>query len=188
VAATNKNLAECVKKGLFRDDLFYRINVVKLCIPPLRNRKEDIPLLVDHFIRKLNNLNNKDIQGLKPDVLPVLMAYDYPGNVRELENIVEYASVVCKDRQIGVDHLPEHLFQTTGPQAVNRNQDGHFNNMTFDDMERRFLSDRLRKNRWNRKTTAEEMGIHPTTLWRKMKRLNIEIPNRTHHTKKRSKP
>jgi PAS domain S-box-containing protein len=183
IAATNKNLFQLVKNGIFRDDLFYRINVVKLCIPPLRKRKEDIPLLLDHFIRKFNSLNDKATQGLEPEVLKVLMAYDYPGNVRELENIIEYASVVCKEHRIGIEHLPEHLFQNVNDLALNRNSTGDPIHMTFDEMEKHFLSEALRRNNWNRKSTAEELGVHPTTLWRKMKRLNIEIPGKNQRKK-----
>ena len=105
VAATNKNLEEMVKKGEFRQDLYYRINVVKLALPPLRERKEDIPLLVEHFIRKFNSLSGKEIKGLSPEVFPLLMTHEFPGNIRELENIVEYATVVCKNSLIGIEHL-----------------------------------------------------------------------------------
>jgi transcriptional regulator with PAS, ATPase and Fis domain len=93
----------------FRQDLFYRINVVKPVLPPLRERREDIPLLVEHFIRKFSRLSGKEIQGLSPDVFPLLMYHDFPGNVQELENIIEYATVVCKNGMIGLKHLPGFL-------------------------------------------------------------------------------
>ena len=102
VAATNRDLEELVKEGKFRQDLYYRINVVRLVLPPLRKRKEDIPLLADHFIRKFNRLKNKEIQGLSPDVMPILMSHDFPGNIRELENVIEYAVVVCKNSILGI--------------------------------------------------------------------------------------
>lgn len=178
VAATHRDLETLVSDGSFRQDLYYRINVVKLILPPLRARKEDIPLLIDHFIRKFNRLNGKEIQGLSPDVLPLLMSHDFPGNVRELENIIEYATVVCKDLLIGVEHLPDHLKsglvecvpvkpprQGVVPKGV-----------SWSDTERNFVYEALRRNNWNRSATADEMGIHTTTLWRKMKRLNIELP------------
>jgi PAS domain S-box-containing protein len=109
VAATNQDLEALVAEGVFRQDLFYRINVVKLVLPPLRERKDDIPLLAEHFIRKFNRLSGKDIQGFSPEVLPVLMSHDFPGNVRELENIIEYATVVCKDSIISIENLPDSL-------------------------------------------------------------------------------
>ena len=111
VVATNRNLEKLVDDGTFREDLYYRINVVKLILPPLRKRKEDIPLLAEHFLRKFGRLSGKEIQGLSPEVFPILMSHDFPGNVRELENIIEYATVVCKDHWIGIEHLPEYLNQ-----------------------------------------------------------------------------
>ena len=178
VAATHRDLETLVREGVFREDLYYRINVVKLLLPPLRERKEDIPLLVDHFIRKFNRLNGKEIQGLTPDVLPLLMTYDFPGNIRELENIIEYATVVCKALLIGVEHLPDHIRHgpvesgraAPAPQEVRKRA-------TWEETERDFIYEALRRNIWNRLATAEEMCIHPTTLWRKMKRLNIEAPS-----------
>ncbi len=173
VAATNKNLDELVKQGSFRQDLYYRINVVRLTIPPLRERKEDITLLMEHFLRKYNRLNGKDILSFAPDVLPVLMAYDFPGNVRELENIVEYATVVCKNSVIGIEHLPEFMQDGSGKARSNKKAD-----LSMKDLERNFILETLKKNNWNRTATASEMGIHPTTLWRKVKRLNIRFPDR----------
>ncbi|MFO7600878.1 MAG: sigma 54-interacting transcriptional regulator [Candidatus Desulfacyla sp.] len=179
VAATNQDLEKLVSDGVFRQDLYYRINVVKLVLPPLRERKEDIPLLIDHFIRKFNRLNGKEIQGLSPDVLPLLMSHDFPGNVRELENIIEYATVVCKDLLIGIEHLPDHLRQDLlecVPLSVS-GQDVR-KEASWAEMEYDFIYDALKRNNWNRSATAAEMGIHATTLWRKMKRLNIEGPSR----------
>jgi transcriptional regulator with PAS, ATPase and Fis domain len=177
VAATNKNLEELVKKGEFRQDLYYRINVVKLALPPLRERKEDIPLLVEHFIRKFNRLSGKEIKGLSPEVFPLLMSHDFPGNIRELENIIEYASVVCKNSLIGIEHLPEHLHPESSPGSAEGGGSRQENGFSMEDMERTMVYEALRKNNWNRKKTADQMGIHTTTLWRKVKRLNIQIPN-----------
>jgi len=176
VAATNKNLEELVQQGLFREDLFYRVNIVKLCLPPLRERKEDIPLLVEHFVRKFNSLRGKDIQGLSPKAMNFLMSYDFPGNIRELENIIEYATVVCKNHLIREEHLPESLYQKLDrriPPAAEKITPGE---PSLDDVEKDFINKALKKNNWSRKLTATQMGIHPTTLWRKMKRLNLEIP------------
>jgi len=176
VAATHRDLEDLVSKGSFRQDLYYRINVVKLVLPPLRERKEDIPLLADHFIRKFNRLNGKEIHGLSPDVLPLLMSHDFPGNVRELENVIEYATVVCKDRFIGVEHLPDHLRHDLEYVAMTSARREGPMEASWEEMERNFIYEALRRNDWNRSTTAAEMGIHTTTLWRKMKRLNIEAP------------
>jgi PAS domain S-box-containing protein len=179
VAATNKNLEALVTAGKFRPDLYYRINVVKLVLPPLRERKEDIPLLTEHFIRKLGRLSGKEIQGLSPEVLPVLMAHDFPGNIRELENIIEYAVVVCKNSLIGLEHLPDYLREKAGGGAKRLAKGVEQPGFSLNDMERGLLYEVLKKNHWNRKATAAQMGIHPTTLWRKMKRLNIETPEKT---------
>jgi len=176
VAATNKNLQSLVEEGKFRQDLYYRINVVKLVLPPLRDRREDIPILVEHFIRKFCRLSGKEIQGLSPEAFPILMSHDFPGNVRELENIIEYATVVCKNGTIGVENLPD-LFKNSGHSRLNQFPEARPSSLG--EMERSYIREVLKRNQWNRTATAAEMGIHPTTLWRKMKRLNIETPEKT---------
>lgn len=176
VAATNKNLQSLVEEGKFRQDLFYRINVVKLVLPPLRNRREDIPLLVEHFIRKFGRLSGKEIQGLSPDVFPLLMSHDFPGNIRELENIVEYSTVVCKNGTIGIEHLPD-FFRNSEGRGLGRPLESKPSSLG--EMERTYIREALKRNQWNRTVTAAEMGIHPTTLWRKMKRLHIEAPEKS---------
>jgi PAS domain S-box-containing protein len=176
VAATNKNLEELVQKGSFREDLYYRVNIVRLVLPPLRNRKEDIPLLAEHFLRRFNNLWGKEIQGLAPEVMSALMSYDFPGNIRELENIIEYANVVCKDHFIGKEHLPESLQRQPGREKTTVSVEANENESSFGDMEKKFIYETFKKNNWSRKLTAAQLGIHPTTLWRKIKRFNLEIP------------
>ena len=176
VAATNKRLENLVEEGKFRQDLYYRINVVRLVLPPLRDRREDIPLLVEHFIRKFGRLSGKEIQGLSPEAFPMLMSHDFPGNVRELENIIEYATVVCKNGMIGVEHLPDY-FKNLDDSKAKRPLEGKPSSLG--EMERSYIRETLKRNQWNRTATAAEMGIHPTTLWRKMKRLNIEPPEKT---------
>lgn len=178
VAATHKNLDALVAEGSFRQDLYYRINVVRLSIPPLRQRREDIPLLVNHFIDKYNKLNGKEIQGITSRALAGLMGFDYPGNVRELENIVEYASVVCRDRRIDVDHLPDHLRRDPHLRHPDPEQGAGKPSAQLAQLERDFLAEALKTHRWNRKLTAEHLGIHPSTLWRKIKRLGITVPRR----------
>jgi transcriptional regulator with PAS, ATPase and Fis domain len=169
---------------LFREDLYYRINVVKLILPPLRERKEDIPLLVEHFIQRFNSLRGKEIQGPASEVMSVLMSYDFPGNIRELENIIEYATVVCKNHLIGIEHLPETLHRHPKSARITAPPEEKAIESSFDDMEKSFIYEALKKNNWNRTLTAAQMGIHPTTLWRKIKRFNLNIPNQNGRTKK----
>jgi len=168
VTATNKNLQELVQEGTFRQDLYYRINVVKLALPPLRERMEDIPLLVDHLIARFNRLRGKEIAGLSPEVMAILMDHDFPGNVRELENIIEHAFVLCRGNMI----LPEHLPQNLRPETEGVRSSPAAS--SIQEVEARFIEDALRRNNWNRATTARELRMHKTTLWRKMKRYGIE--------------
>ena len=175
VAATNKNLLRLLEEGTFRRDLFYRINVVKIVLPPLRDRREDIPLLVEHFIRKFCRLSGKEIQGISPEAFPVLMSYDFPGNVRELENLIEYATVVCKNGVIGMGHLPDYF---KSPDTARLSTSLDVKPSSLGEVERSYIQEALKRNQWNRTATAAEMGIHPTTLWRKMKRLRIEPPEK----------
>jgi len=169
VTATNRDLEKLVKTREFREDLYYRINVVRIKLPPLRERREDIPLLINHFIRRFNNLKKKLITDISPDALAILMSHDYPGNIRELENIIEHAFVLCRGTVINIDNLPEDIRpKETKPLAKLA---------SMDDLEAVYISEALKKNNWNRKKTAEELGIHKTTLWRKMKKLGINIPS-----------
>ncbi|MFO7987237.1 MAG: sigma 54-interacting transcriptional regulator [Desulfatiglandaceae bacterium] len=176
VAATNRNLDSLVSKGEFRRDLYYRINVARLVLPPLRDRREDIPLLAENFIRKFNRLIGREIHGISPEVFHLLMSHDFPGNIRELENVLEYATVVCKENIIGPDHLPDYLRQRVTEKEQGPGDEWSAKGSSLDDLERSFIYEALRRNNWNRKATAVQMGIHPTTLWRKIKRLNLDIP------------
>jgi PAS domain S-box-containing protein len=183
VAATNKSLEGLVKKGEFRQDLYYRVNIVRLVLPPLRERKEDIPLLTHHFINKFNRLNGKQMQDLSPEIFPVLMAHDFPGNIRELENILEYATVVCKNSVIGIEHLPDYLggYSMTMGKMPRDGKKG--NGYSLEDLERGYILETLRLNNWNRKATAATLGMHTTTLWRKIRRLNLEMPKQDGRSK-----
>lgn len=169
LAATNKNLPQLVKEGKFRHDLYYRINVVKIDIPPLRQRKEDIPLLLEHFIYKFNKMKGKEIAGVSPDVMKILMNHNYPGNVRELENIIEHAFAVSSENLIKLQHLPEDI-----DRILARMPQADYN--TLSQIQRQFILDALQRNNWNRYKTAKELGIHKTTLYRKIRRLGIEFP------------
>ncbi len=185
VSATNKNLENLVKKGLFRDDLYYRINVVKLVLPPLRKRKEDIPLLIDRFLNKFNKLCGKEIHGLSPEAMSVLMAYDFPGNVRELENIIEYATVVSQNSLVRIENLPENLLEGLDSKNKTATPKTSEKAFSFEAVEKDFIRETLRKNNWNRKAAAAQMGIHPSTLWRRIKRLNLEIPKQNGRSRKK---
>jgi len=171
VAATNKDLGKLVRKGIFRDDLYYRIHVIRLTLPNLRDRREDIPLLVEHFIAKFNRLQGKDVAGVSDAVLARLMGYDYPGNVRELENIVEHAFVLCRGALIELAHLPPHL---RGPATEESLPD--LAGMTLESMERFLIANALRRTNGNRAAAARELGINPSTLFRKLKTMGIESP------------
>ena len=176
VAASCGRLSDMLTPERFRKDLHELIGSVTIRIPPLRERKEDIPLLIDYLITKYTNLNGKTITGVSPEALPLLMAYNYPGNTRELEHIIEYALVICPEGQIQIAHLPENFFKKPNhrPQAQPYELPPAADSLMT--VERSFIYKTLVKNAWNRKATAEEMGIHPTTLWRKMKRLDLKMP------------
>ena len=168
ITATNKNLEKQVKDDKFRDDLYYRVNVVKLPLPPLRDRKEDIPLLVDRFISRFNRLHNKNIGGVTDEVLAILLGYDYPGNVRELENIIEHCFVLCQDEIIERKHLPATFQTNEGAESADIR-----NAVTLEEMEKIFITQALARNKGNRTAAAKELGIHKSTLFRKIKSLGI---------------
>ncbi len=170
IAATNKNLVDLVKKNVFRQDLFYRINVIRLNLPPLRERHEDIPLIVEHCINNFNFIMDKNIIDVSADVMNILMNYDFPGNIRELENAMEHAFVLCGSDIIQVEHLPEYMIQNISQNTIETDNTGSFKNL-----QRHFLIETLRKNNWNRLATARFLGIHKSTLFRKLKSLKIDV-------------
>jgi len=165
IAATNKKLHEEVKSGDFRDDLYYRLNVIAITLPALQERTEDIPLLIKHFIRRFNILKGKNIEGVSDEVMNVLMAHDYPGNIRELENIIEHAFVLCKESYIQLSHLPAHFRKREIPFEKT---------VTLEEFEKLYISITLEKNSWNRNKTADELGIDKSTLWRKIKKYDLK--------------
>jgi PAS domain S-box-containing protein len=174
VAATNQDLRELVARGKFRDDLYFRLAVVKLDLPPLWERREDIPYLVDHFIKKNNARRGKNIVGVSPEVMSVLMRHDFPGNIRELENIIEYAFVVCHGATIQIEHLPGEL---AGPMAqegiVRPSADQSPVAKAVDEQTR--IRSALSRHRGNLSKAARELKIHRTTLWRKLRRFKIDL-------------
>ncbi len=173
IAATNKNLSELVEKGTFRRDLYYRINIIKLVIPPLRERREDIPHLVRHFIRKYNNIMGKTVEDISGNALKILMHHSFPGNVRELENIIERSMVLCRDKIIECEYLPHEIKDNFNDSRIINNI-----NPSINDLERRKILQALESNDWNRLAAANDLGIHKTTLFRKIKRLGICLPEK----------
>lgn len=170
VAATNKCLSELVSCGHFRDDLYFRLKVIKIVIPPLCEHKDDIPLLVDHFIAKFNALKEKAIESVSPEVLTLLMKYDFPGNIRELENIIEYCFVLCHRPEITPEHLPAEFVECMT--AIADEAKGR-KSAPLIAAEAHVIMDALDKFNGCRMLTAEYLGIEKTTLWRKMKRYGI---------------
>jgi PAS domain S-box-containing protein len=174
VAATNKSLAELVQEGSFRQDLYYRINVVRLELPPLRDRKEDISLLVENFIRRNNRTRqNKTVEGITPEAMKVLLAYDYPGNIRELENSIEHAFVLCPSPWIDIACLPDAL---KAFQAEQQSRMPAALRTTVAQAEARAILDALEQSGGNRQKAADLLGMHKSTLFRKIRALGLKLP------------
>ena len=169
VTATNRNLFTLVDDGRFRRDFFYRINVVRFELPPLRKRKEDIPLLVDHFIARFNAIYGKDICCVSNDVMAALLAHDFPGNIRELENIIEHCFVLCHGELIESLDLPDSLGKDG-----RRTGESLQGITTLRQMEKLMIEQALRRHQGNRAAAARELGINPSTLFRKLKTLKID--------------
>ncbi len=167
ITASNRDLAQLVDEGTFRKDLFYRINVVRLELPTLAQRKEDIPLLVEHFIEKLNSLRGRNIAGVSQEAIADLMSYDWPGNIRELENAIEYAFILCREGLIQPAHLPEHLRKPGETPPL-------WEGGTLKDAERIAILHALEKNNWKRMATARELGIDKNTLRRKIEQYSLK--------------
>jgi DNA-binding NtrC family response regulator len=179
VAATNVDLRQLVREGKFREDLFYRLNVISIDLPPLRQRKEDIPLLADFFLRRYSDENQRSIRRLNADTLRQLLNYAWPGNVRELENVIERAVVLSSGPEIGPDLLPDQLsgHGTSIPILENRGDASLFDVM--EECERHIINDMLEKCAWNQTEAAERFHIPLSTLNQKIKRLNIEIKKKS---------
>jgi two-component system response regulator HydG len=175
VLATNENLEERVKRGEFRQDLFYRINVISITQPPLRERIGDIPLLIEHYLQEFNDQNGKRVKGFEEDAIQLLQRYQWPGNVRELVNVVERAVVLSKGEMISIGELPEVIRrdQIDVSGAVNRLSGGNLKS-ALANPERQIIIEALESNGWNRQETARLLGINRTTLYKKMKKYDIE--------------
>lgn len=176
IAATHRDLAGLIRKGTFREDLYYRLNVVQLNLPPLRKRKEDVPLLVEHFVAKFNRRQGRWVAGVSPEVLALLMAHDYPGNVRELENVVERAFVLCAGGMIERTHLPPEL--TGQPDVTLSVSAGETIAAQTRAAETQAIRTALEHCGFNRLAAAKSLGLHKSTLFRKIKALGIELPER----------
>ena len=165
LAATNKNLLSQVEIGNFREDLYYRLNVVNITIPPLRERKSDIPLFAEYFVDHLNIINEKHIEGIADDALKILINHKFPGNVREMRNIMEHAFIFCKTGHIQVQHLPAYLKGQLKEEVQKR---------WIPSGESERIIKALEEAHWNRAKAAEILHMDRTTLWRKMKKYNIQ--------------
>ena len=168
ISATNKNLWSHVQTGVFREDLYYRLNVVTIHIPPLRERPEDISLLLDHFLAQYNRIKGRRVAGFTRPALQILLNHDYPGNVRELQNIIEHAFILCKTSHIGPECLPKYLGQIPYKKKGKAL-------MAVRDFERELIVETLQKHDGKIKEASEEMGIHRSTLWRKIRKMNISL-------------
>jgi len=171
VTATHRDLAKLVEQGSFRQDLYYRINVVKLTLPRLAERREDIPLLAQHFTERFNRLREKKILGLSQTALSIFMHHDWPGNVRELENAIEHAFILCPSGLIQPQHLPEHLRPENQPGLPHPG-------LTLHEIEHRALWEALERHQWRRMAVARELGIDKNTLRRKIIRYGLKQPEK----------
>jgi DNA-binding NtrC family response regulator len=166
IAATNKEFEEEIKKGRFREDLFYRLNIIEIMIPPLRERKEDIPVLAEHFVEKYGKEHTKDIKGIDGEAMKLLMDYQWPGNARELSNVLERAVLLCSPDTITPGDLPDKIRRMDVHHGGLKEQLGYF--------ERQLIIGRLTQFNWDKEETARELGIDLATLYRKMKKLGID--------------
>lgn len=172
VAATNHDLSLMVETGQFRRDLFYRINIIRFHLPSLRERKEDIPLLVERFIKKMNDIKGRYVSNVSKEAMALLLAHDYPGNIRELENIIEHGFVLCGEGEIGVAHLPGYLAQAGNSRPAHQLSMEESVGLS----EKENILKALKNNNYNRLAAAKELGVHKSTLFRKLSKYQITLP------------
>lgn len=172
LAATNKDLTKEISAGRFREDLYHRLNILHIHLPPLRERMDDLTLLINVFFKHFNGLFNKSISKFSSEAYHKLLCYNFPGNIRELENIIESSFVSCNSDIILLEHLPERVKSYVNP-IISKNQ--LLKKNTLKDYEKILILETLKKNKGNRKRTAEELEMDTSTLWRKMKKLNIHF-------------
>jgi DNA-binding NtrC family response regulator len=178
IAATNVDLRQAVREGKFREDLFYRLNVIAIELPPLRSRREDVPLLTGHFLKKFAEENGLPPRSFTPDAMRALVDYEWPGNVRELENVIERGVVLSSGAMIGADLLPGHLTGSSYSSSLLEHSPDASLFDIMEDIERRIIVDKLERCNWNQTDAAEQFRIPLSTLNQKIKRLNIEIRKR----------
>ncbi|MCD6305272.1 MAG: sigma 54-interacting transcriptional regulator [Deltaproteobacteria bacterium] len=176
IAATNKDLYALVKNGDFREDLYYRLKVFPIHLPPLRKRREDIPILASHFIRRQNEKTGKRVKGVHPSAMRILMDYNWPGNVRELENAIEHAFVLCSNDQIDIFDLPVEIrqlpYRPVAPKGPDSSSPRHFSNMR---LSRDLLIEVLRDCGWNKAEAGRRVGVSRTAIWKYMKKWDIPL-------------
>jgi len=172
IAATNRNLEEMMKNGKFRHDLYYRLNVIPLEVPPLRERKDDIPLLITHFLTKFNQQFNKNIEIIEDDALQALQNYSWPGNIRELENLIERAVVLNKTGRLTLKDFPPYIVQQESQFEIELDPNRSLTEIV-DMYEKQIILKALRENNFNKLRTAEKLGIHRSTFMSKLKKYNI---------------
>ncbi|MDZ7260724.1 MAG: sigma-54 dependent transcriptional regulator [candidate division KSB1 bacterium] len=170
IVASNRDLKAMVKRNEFREDLLFRINVVQINLPPLRDRRSDIPLLVDHFLKKFSQKLKKNVRSISPSAFSVLMSYPWPGNVRELENVIERAVILTKGEEISLEDFPAELMTAQGYTTVPLQTE---RKLTLEEIEKNVILSRLHEHNWNKARTAVDLGIGITTLWRKIKKYNL---------------
>jgi DNA-binding NtrC family response regulator len=175
IAATNVDLRQQVREGRFREDLFYRLNVITIELPPLRQRKEDIPLLVEFFLKRYAEENDRPVPRMTPEALRPLMAYSWPGNVRELENVIERAVVLSSGPEISSDLLPDSMLGRGSSLAIHDTPSDSSLFEIVEEVERRVITDMLERCNWNQTEAAERFHVPLSTLNQKIRRLNIEI-------------
>jgi len=173
VAATNKNLAAAVEEGKFRDDLYYRLQVFPIRVPPLRDRKEDLLPLIEHSIARLNRTMGKNVRQIDGPALKLLEAHRYPGNVRELENILEHAFIRCPDHTVRSEHLPEYLLSDRFRQEDPSSESQKANGTTLASLEQEAIEQALRQTNWDYKRTCSILGLSRSTLLRRIKHYKL---------------
>ncbi|QEG21342.1 sigma-54-dependent transcriptional regulator [Mariniblastus fucicola] len=179
VLATNEDLEQCVAENRFRQDLYYRINVINLLLPSLRERPSDVPMLAMHFLKKVCQEEGRSLEGFNDQAIHALRNYDWPGNVRELQNVVERAVLLGKGPELGVSDLPSHVGTVTqsSPQiSVSATGKRQTLKEALEGPERVIILQCLQENNWNRNETADQLGINRTTLYKKMKKLGLDTP------------
>ena len=173
IAATHRNVEEAILKGTFREDLYYRLNVVTIPLAPLRDRKEDIPPLIEHFLKKYSRENNKEVTSISKEARDLLVQYPFPGNVRELENLIERAVVLCRGNTVTTQDLPLHIQDSKAEKSLEEGREGRSLPQALEEIERQEIARALQKTSWVQTRAAEELGISERVLRYKMKKYKI---------------